>query len=449
MIRLVTESEFNAEIQAREQAISTLTQEVESKSDVESPDFTGTPTVNGKEIAVKEDINNESLNIVDKVLTKKPLSGKTIFCLGDSFTEINIYQQYLIELGATVLSNGIGGSCITGGTNYAQGDGVNRIPFVDRIQDAIDQNTDYLIIEGGSNDWYYSAALGTITDTVTTTYYGALNRIASICAATKTKVIPVNLLQRNGAPKAGGASGRANYTSQNNYANAMISVFQQYGIETLDMFHNSGINFENIQFYTYDGCHPSTPAGKEIYGKRIANFILTKNELVEKFTDNKLFIEWTNLFNCTFENRTLSASENGQWNATAKSHLNIGYHNSDGYIGEIECFLEKADGSIIGLSTSDNATTGTILYRDFKWAVYANANVCRVFELGVQKFEMNINTAPRITIKVKPALVDYYVNGVLVYTSAIAPSFPLRGVACLSVTNVSLSNATIKGINLV
>ena len=60
-------------------------------------------------------------------------------------------------------------------------------------------NFDYIFVSGGTNDYEYGAVIGTISDTQPTTFYGALNSIASylLSKTTADKIIFIHNLKYN------------------------------------------------------------------------------------------------------------------------------------------------------------------------------------------------------------------------------------------------------------
>jgi hypothetical protein len=239
-------------------------------------------------------VENIPLSAASIAAFKGIYNGQTFGVLGDSFAELNIYQPDLLSrLGIISTTSGIGGSCITGGTGNAQGDGVNRVPFVDRIVAMLANSITGIIVQGGSNDFHYNIALGTFGSTSTTDFYGALNFICDKIAnrSTKIKAVFITPTFRGDSQFPSGTSGLANFEAIKPYVNAIKLVCAKYSIQVVDQFY-SGINFYNTGVYTTDGVHPSNAAGKELYNNYLVANInaqsttpLTLNDLANFQTD--------------------------------------------------------------------------------------------------------------------------------------------------------------------
>lgn len=190
--------------------------------------------------------------------------GKTALCFGDSYTYLRSYQSYLKNgLGVDTTSNGVSGSTITGVSS-------GTVSFVSRIDAALATNPDMIVIVTGGNDWSTSKPIGNFNSTDTTTFIGACRYIAAACAAKAyaIKTVVVTPIQRG--------TDRANYDAQKQYVDAMIYVFQSYGIPVIDAFSFSGISFENNAIYTSDGIHLNT-AGIKKYGDFLVSSILANS----------------------------------------------------------------------------------------------------------------------------------------------------------------------------
>ncbi len=199
-------------------------------------------------------------------LTKYPHSSKSLCCFGDSFTEMNLYQSYLASsLGiSTWTSDGVSGSCITSGTNYAEGDKVNRVPLIDRCAKL---KSDIIVVVASTNDWYYHVPLGEESNRDTKTFYGAYKSMLSTLITNNPSsiVVTVTMLQRG--------YDRSAFESQKQYADAVKYCSQLYAVPCIDMFSISGFTYENNKTLTTDGAHPTPSVGGKLFGERIARFI--------------------------------------------------------------------------------------------------------------------------------------------------------------------------------
>jgi len=194
-------------------------------------------------------------------------SGQTWGVLGDSFAQIDLFQPaLLLKLGITSISDGIGGSCITGGTNFAEGDAIDRTPFVDRIVAMLANSITGIIIEGGSNDFHYNIPLGSYGSTNVNNFYGALDFICAAIAnrPTKIKAFFITPTFRGDTQHGGSSTGLANWENMKPYITAIKTVCSRYSIQVVDEF-GAGINYYNTDVYTTDGVHPNNAAGTELY----------------------------------------------------------------------------------------------------------------------------------------------------------------------------------------
>lgn len=199
-----------------------------------------------------------------KMQASKYQNARTYF-LGDSYTYERLYQTYVKRyVGVdTTTSDGIPGSCITGGSIS----GIQSI--VSRIDAALATDPKLIIIEGSTNDWFYGATLGTPSSTDTLTYYGALNYIGyKISKKTNgIRAFFVTMLMRG--------TDSTKYTAQKAYVDAMYYMAQKYSIPVIDEFNASGINYQNIGTFCGDNVHPNTPSGLYRYGLTMAQFMLS------------------------------------------------------------------------------------------------------------------------------------------------------------------------------
>jgi lysophospholipase L1-like esterase len=186
--------------------------------------------------------------------------------VGDSITMFRQYQGYVQNiLGIEKINNyGVGGSCITYAAN-------EPYPSVTTRISSIDNTADIITIFAGTNDYGNPPymPLGTILDTVNTTFYGAYNYIIQNCISRNpnAKIAIFTPLQR--------VSGEDKNTQNlilEDYANACIEIGKKYAIPVLDLFHTSNINKYNASTLLKDGLHPTT-AGYIRIAKQVASFL--------------------------------------------------------------------------------------------------------------------------------------------------------------------------------
>lgn len=192
-------------------------------------------------------------------------AGKLWFSIGDSITERSWYQPLVVDLlGMSGFENyGIGGTCVAKiNTNDNNAMSVRY--------ENITGNPDVITVWGGVNDFGYGYgsgsgnALGAITDTDNTTFYGALRvllegLVTKFPNAKLAFVIttPVSLDKGMKSPNAKGF-----YLAD--YCRAAREVCEEYSIPYLDLQKVSGFNQQNIAVMTSniagtasDGLHPS------------------------------------------------------------------------------------------------------------------------------------------------------------------------------------------------
>jgi lysophospholipase L1-like esterase len=178
----------------------------------------------------------------------KRYNGKTWGAIGDSLTApyYNLYVDYVADaLGLTATNYGVGSSDVT----Y---DADETVPsFVARVcgthgQDGYNDEFDLWTVFGGINDAVSGATIGTITDSVETTFYGAMNLIIQHLLAlpnhpTVALIAPYDCAN----------------TSEANYITAVKNIGKKYGLPVLDLSEVSGINSETWSYYLRDSIHPN------------------------------------------------------------------------------------------------------------------------------------------------------------------------------------------------
>ena len=208
-------------------------------------------------------------------------TNKHIATLGDSITEQATWQLYLQQLiGANAIdNNGIGGTRISGTSSYAMWqDG--------RIND-ISNDTDTVIVMGGTNDGIALATIGNITidNRDTDTFVGAYNVLISklyykfnmsngfyndveYSGLYKSEKTNVNIVIMT-MPHSKDETRDTNFID---YAEAIRKVGNLWGIKVIDLFANCGINRITANTYLKDTVHPNYEGGKLI-AKTIANYL--------------------------------------------------------------------------------------------------------------------------------------------------------------------------------
>ena len=221
-------------------------------------------------------IGNYYLNTFSKALKKKKIA-----CLGDSITEgvnANGWQwhryidKYFKENGVetTIVNLGIGGTSVCT-SSYVT---ASLQPFVNRLN-TIPTDTDVIVIFGGTNDWGNNASLGTISDSGSSSFYGAYKYMLEWFANNRpnAKILTITPLKRY---YRGNTSTWTNaQTTRNNkgqllqdYVRAVKEVSEMYAIPCVDLHNESGLNpvLEIVRTkYMGDGLHPTAEGNKKMY----------------------------------------------------------------------------------------------------------------------------------------------------------------------------------------
>ena len=221
-------------------------------------------------------IGNYYLNTFSKALKKKKIA-----CLGDSITEgvkANGWQwhryidKYFKENGieTTIVNLGIGGTSVCT-SSYVS---ASLQPFVNRLN-TIPTDADVIVILGGTNDWGNSATLGTISDSGSSSFYGAYKYMLEWFANNRpnAKILTITPLKRY---YRGYTSTWTNAQTTRNkkgqllqdYVRAVKEVSEMYAIPCVDLHNESGLNpvLDIVRTkYMEDGLHPNAEGNKKMY----------------------------------------------------------------------------------------------------------------------------------------------------------------------------------------
>lgn len=206
------------------------------------------------------------------------LYGKTAAFIGDSITRgagsSTPFTDYLAQETSLTVSNfGVDGSCIADkASETAQS-------FIDRM--ASYECADIIGVMGGTNDFWNNVPMGTIDDSETNTFYGALNTLAQHIITTfpGSYFFFMTPIMGYRGHRTGVAEFPYPKNSQNltldDYCNAIRNVSEKYSIPLLDMKKNSGmcplIESEDLRLYS-DGVHPNATGYQQI-AKTIGRFL--------------------------------------------------------------------------------------------------------------------------------------------------------------------------------
>lgn len=206
------------------------------------------------------------------------LYGKTAAFIGDSITRgagsSTPFTDYLAQETSLTVSNfGVDGSCIADKASET------AESFIDRLADY--QSADIIGVMGGTNDFWNNVPMGTIDDSDTTTFYGALNTIAKHIITTFPGsyfffMTPIMGYRghRTGVAEFPYPANTKNLTLDD-YCEAIRNVAEKYSVPLLDLKRVSGmcplIESEDLRLYT-DGVHPNAAGYKQI-AKTIGRFL--------------------------------------------------------------------------------------------------------------------------------------------------------------------------------
>jgi hypothetical protein len=183
------------------------------------------------------------------------------------------------------------------------------------------------------------------------------------------------------------------------------------------------------------GATDGTDVGADIDDLSVA----TKGVISGVWTDSgSQDVIWTNLVGVTASGNDLTkTSTAGGWNAGATSSQTFTGDGSVEFSTD-----ENTTGKMCGLS---NGSAGQN-YTEIDYALFLGAaNQVRVYENGALRGSFGTYIAgDKFKVAVEAGVVKYYKNGVLFYTSAVAPTYPL-----LVDTSFNTPGATITGAGIV
>ncbi len=213
------------------------------------------------------------------VHSKGPWADKVAVFVGDSITEgVNCegdtYWELLekmLELKSAV-GMGVAGSCISSSSSY----GDEHEPLVNRYGD-IPADADLITIFMGTNDYGHDTPLGTIDDTTDTSFYGALNIIASALIENNpnAEIVFITPLHRYGYGT-NSATGEAHTFDHipngaghtlEDYVNAIKAICDKYSLNVIDLYTELDMDpsaDETREYYMEDGLHPNTAGHRQI-----------------------------------------------------------------------------------------------------------------------------------------------------------------------------------------
>ncbi|WP_252491701.1 SGNH/GDSL hydrolase family protein [Escherichia coli] len=184
--------------------------------------------------------------------TVSPWSGKIIDVMGDSNVAYNKWQPLVAsELGCSFLNHGVGGSKIAKPDSSP-----SQISMCDDARiNALDTTaTAWICGPWGTNDWAQNIPIGTISDTVNTTVYGALVIIAQkLRARAPTKpifwVTPFNGDYETGRTSSWVDGETNQYGRVSDYSAAIRAVALRYGFPLIDLNADCGWTKFNSSYF--------------------------------------------------------------------------------------------------------------------------------------------------------------------------------------------------------
>lgn len=230
-------------------------------------DYAGTPSV---------EIIYNAIDINTDLYSKNPLNNKKVYFFGDSITagtgswgDANTIRKE---------NNMTGDNFAVGGMTYtikSTSDASNNILLRIKQKIALDNNVDYIILQGGVNDAFQSLPKGTplanddfTTQCDTSTFSGAFEE-AIRYILTEVPECKVGFIINAKIPR---------LPKLNQYMEIAKSICEKYSVPTLDFYNESGlcagISSINNEYFLHtidssigDGTHP-TPTG---YAKYLNN----------------------------------------------------------------------------------------------------------------------------------------------------------------------------------
>lgn len=222
--------------------------------------------------------NTTSINPTETV-TRKNIK---INFLGDSITAgVGASAKskcYVNQIGLkvdTVRNYGIGSTSIA----YQIKSSVPGRYFCNRYQE-MDNDADYIVIFGGTNDYGFGdAPLGKPDDATPETFYGSLNYLYSAIMNNypDSKIIvvtPMHMLGDDNLQGYNGYKGKDVATLET-YVNIIKQVAGTYSLPVIDLYSVSELNPNNPELkntYFADGVHPND-SGHKLISEIILNFI--------------------------------------------------------------------------------------------------------------------------------------------------------------------------------
>ena len=203
-------------------------------------------------------------------------------------------------------------------------------------------------------------------------------------------------------------------------------------------------NQETWQIYGIDGelvaeyaVNSSAGAPQKEYGYRNGQLLVTVQPGAgQQGTQN---VSWTNTVGVSVNGNSLTKTAAGGWGNSGASSIQT-IASGNGYVEFTAS--ETTTSRMIGLSKGDANQD----YTDIDFAAYLDAQNLCVYEGGVARgcFSTYVS-GDMIRVAVESGIVKYKKNGVVVYTSSVAPNYPLLVDTALWPNGGTLSGVVISG----
>jgi RHS repeat-associated protein len=293
-------------------------------------------------------------------------------------------------------------------TGQTFGTGVNNTPF--NVNTATNQLT---VPSGQSGSMTYDQS-GNLTND---TYTGAGNRTYD---------------GENKITSAWGGNGQAQTYAYDGSGQRIKRTVN--GVQTWEVY---GFHDELLADYAANGL-PASP--QKEYGYRNGQLLVTAEpSAAQQSTQN---VVWTNAAGVSVSGNNLTKNTTDGWaNSGASSTQAI--VSGDGYVQLTA--TETNTWRMIGLSNGDSNKD----YTDIDFAAYlsvSGSNLC-IYEAGVSRgCPSTYTTGDTIKVAVESGVVKYRKNGAVVYTSTVAPSYPLLVDSALYSNGSTLNSVVISGL---
>ena len=151
-------------------------------------------------------------------------------------------------------------------------------------------------------------------------------------------------------------------------------------------------------------------------------------------------VSWTNPINVTPTGNSIQKTSGCDGCEDAGSSSLQQILSGDGYLEFTAS--ETTTLRFVGLSVGDTGTASA----EIRFAIKLESGIAEVRESGTARTTTGFVSGDVFRIAVESGVVKYYKNGVLFYTSALAPAYPLLVDSALASLNASINTAVISGV---